>query len=699
MSLFNQININGVALNGLQGQPTQAFANQFGNIAQMNIQCHPDMKGFLPHIAAYIHNFIAQRASQNLPRAVHFNMLLAQGNAELFIMTTLVANMAYIRVKNGQIQDVNTAITQCTDWAITRRVNFITMNVPDLFNQVQSEAASISQMANEYALEAQTTAEAMAQIYMGGVSGFNGQQQQQQNNGGFSMTGGAATGFGNNNQQSNGFAGGVAVTGFGNNGGNNNRGGMGGVIVRATDSNPPRGDRFSDDLGMGGVPVAAPAAAPAQQVQTHAQPPRGGVLEQLDRGLDPVGHMKTEDLPVLDDKGQLLFGNLKPITAPWTQTRFQPHPVMFDGSRFAINRRGFTLDGKNLVVDTLKKAPVDRKALSLPPAAQFLEQVKPANQTRLEFREDSLIKASAIIKTVRDLTTEAEYLERSEELRTNGHIVFKNAMFSLPEALSAARQAAMMCTNHEFGAFSAEFFHAKEFVLFKDDAKALQDLSKSRTLASLIDSMASIIQDPHASHSLRVAVAQLNFYLAQSWMEWLRFYLCLDEFSGSNSFIDDALLMRDDIESIAGTPFRQLVDKNQQRFIQTYLAFGKEEPSEMEVLQDPNKENLAGQKREVVVVPILTPSMVVCTEFLDSEFALTSSAEIDGRDIGCNFDENTTTPGFLKLVQTMVERTRSMGLQSQIRRFYLATLDNVIYEVNLGLGETAAPMLIKKVIG
>ena len=61
MSLFNQININGVALNGLQGQPTQAFANQFGNIAQMNIQCHPDMKGFLPHIAAYIHNFIAQR--------------------------------------------------------------------------------------------------------------------------------------------------------------------------------------------------------------------------------------------------------------------------------------------------------------------------------------------------------------------------------------------------------------------------------------------------------------------------------------------------------------------------------------------------------------------------------------------------------------------------------------------------------------
>ena len=106
MSLFNQININGVALNGLQGQPTQAFANQFGNIAQMNIQCHPDMKGFLPHIAAYIHNFIAQRASQNLPRAVHFNMLLAQGNAELFIMTTLVANMAYIRVKNGQIQEV-----------------------------------------------------------------------------------------------------------------------------------------------------------------------------------------------------------------------------------------------------------------------------------------------------------------------------------------------------------------------------------------------------------------------------------------------------------------------------------------------------------------------------------------------------------------------------------------------------------------
>ncbi len=102
------------------------------------------------------------------------------------------------------------------------------------------------------------------------------------------------------------------------------------------------------------------------------------------------------------------------------------------------------------------------------------------------------------------------------------------------------------------------------------------------------------------------------------------------------------------------------------------------------------------------ILPYVSGKLAKALQYIkENAFAMWANGEyeIDGRDIGCNFDENTTTPGFLKLVQTMVERTRSMGLQSQIRRFYLATLDNVIYEVNLGLGETAAPMLIKKVIG
>jgi hypothetical protein len=699
MSIFNQINIQGVALNGLMAQPTQVFPNQFGNIAQMNITCHPDMKGYLPHIASYIHNFIAQRATQNLPRAIHFNMLVTQGNAELFILTTLIANMAFIRVRNGQMNDINNAITQCTDWAVTRRVNFITINVPDIFNQVQQEATSIQQMAAEYAAEAQNTAEAMSQIYMGGTSGFNGgnQQQQAQNgmNGGFSMTGQPASGFGNNNNNIGGFTGGAPATGFGSS--NNQRGGIGGVIVRSHDANPPRGDRFSDDLGMGGMPTEAPRQQQQSQQTAQAPAPASSVLDQMDRGLNPAEQVKKEDKPVLDANGQLLYGNLAPVKAPWTRSRFQPHPAMFDGNRFDINRRGFNLEGQDYVVDTLKKAPVDRKALSLPPAAQFLEEVKPEGKSRVEFREDSMIKAAAVLSTVRELTSEADYLERSEELRAEGHIVFKNAMNSLPEALSAARQAAMLGTTITFGAYSAEFFHAKEFVVLKEDAKLLQDLSKSRTLATLVDSMTSIIQDPHANHSLRVAVAQLNFYLAQCWLEWLRFYVGIDEFTSSTSFIDDVLLMRDDIGDIAGAPFRTLVDKNQQRFIQTYLAFGNYEDSGMEVIKDPNKAADAQEKREVVVVPIMTPSMVVCTEFLDSEFKLVSSAELDGRDIGCNFDDNTLTPGFRKLVQTMVERPRSLGLQSQIRRFYVATLDGVVYEVNMGLNETAAPLLIKKV--
>lgn len=696
MSLFQSIQIQGVELRGLMGQPTQAFPNQFGHVAQWNITCHPDIKPILANIASYIYNYIAQRATMNLPRAVHYNMMVVQGNPELLILTTLVANMAYIRVQQGQM-NINDAVSQCTDWAVTRRVNYITINVPDLFNQMQSEAASIQQMANEYVMEINTTLQAMSQIYMGGTAGFSGQRQQQQNNGGMSIGGfstGPATGFGNANNNSGGFAGtGAPATGFGNT--HSAQGGGGGVIVRSMDTNAPRGDRFSDDLGMG-VTDAQPKTA-----QVPAQAPveqRASVLEQMERGLDastvkPV-QVETKG-EVLDANGNLNWAGLAPVKGPWTQTRFQPHPVMFDSSKLEVNRRGFQLDGVNYIVDTMKKVTVDRKALSLPPAAQYLDGIKPADKSRAEFREESLVQAAAVVKTVRSLTQEAEYLERSEELRTNGHIVFKNPMTSLSEALTVARQAAMSFTKHEFGAYTAEFHMAKEFVVLKDDAKFLQELSKSRTLSSLVDAMSDVLQDPHASHSLRVAMTQLNYYLAQCWMEWLRFYICLDEFSGSNSFVDDVLPMRDEIGSIAGNHFRQLVDRNQQRFIQTYLAFGDAYEGNLDVLADPNKEE--GEKRHVVTVPIMTPTMLVCTEFLDSEFALQSSGDLDGRDIGCNFDENTISKGFRALVQTMVEQPRSMGLQSQIRRFYISTLDGVVYEVNLGLNEQAAPLLIKKV--
>lgn len=689
MSNFNSISINGVPLNGLAAQPQQVFPNHFANIGQWNITCHPDIKQLLPQIASFIHNYIAQRATQNLPRAVHFNMLVTQGNPELFILTTLIANMAYIRVVSKQIPDIQQAITQCVEWAVARRVNFITINVPDLFNQCQSEAQSINQMANEYVMEANATSQAMSQIYMGGTTGFNNNQQQQAQQGGFAM--GPATGFGGGNQNNmGGFSGGAPAMGFGSSGGQNNRS-MGGVIVRAMDNAAPQGDRFSNDLGM-------TAAEPTQQKQASApaEAPRPSVMEQMERGLNPAEHVKAEDKPIMNDKGELQWGNLKPIKAPWTQSRFQHHPIMFDGNRFDINRRGFSLEGKNIVVDTLKKAPVDRKALSLPVAAQFLSEIKPDGKNRVEFREESLINAASVVKLVREQTTEAEYLERAEEMRTVGFLTFKNPMSSLAEAISVARQAAMMVSKHEFGAFTAEFHMNQDFVLFKEDALQLKDLSRNRTLATLVESMQTIIQDPHTSHTLRVAVVQLNFYLAQCWMEWLRFYIALDDFSGSNSFIDDVLAMRDDISDIAGEHFRKLVDRNQQRFIQTYLAFGEVETSELNLVEDPNKD-AAASTREVVTVPIKTPSMVICTEFLDSEYNLISSADLDGRDVGCTFDESSTSPALRKLVTTLVEQPRSIGLQSQIRRFYIATLDGVVYEVNIGLNETAAPLLIKKV--
>ncbi len=697
MSLFQQININGVSLTNLQAAPNSVFANQFSHLNQMNIQVHPEMRGALPELAAYIYNHIAQRAQQNLSRAVHFNMLIANGNGELLTLLTLIANMVYFKVKSGAFQNLNQAVQSCTEYAVTRRVNYITINIPDLLNKFQDSQAVIQNLAQEYVNESQQVLNEMSQTYMGGASGFgNGQQQQQQNNGGFNG-GFAVSGFGGNNQNNNsgGFSG-VAVSGFGQ--ARSNGGGASSVIVRTQDNGVPRGDRFNNDLGMGGVPEQT------QQVETRQvqnQPETApSVMEQMNRGLNPAEQVAVqkaaEPIQYFDDRGNLIFKNLPEVKAPWTPSIYQTHPLMFDRRKFDINRRGFEHQGTNYVIDTLRKPEVDRSAHSLPSAAQFMNKITPANTTRDEFKEKSLIHASSMVATVRNLDVEAEFIERAGELRDNGYIVISNPVNSLEEVLSLSRQTAMLNSKHEFGAFVTEFMHAKEFVVTKEDAKDLIELSKIRTIPTLVDEMTAIIQDPKSTHSLRVAVVQLNRYLAECWLEWIRFYLCLDEFTGSDSFIDDVLNIREDIGGIAGIPYRKMLDSNQQRFIQTYMAFGEPlEPSMVDIVEDGSRAEVKNE-RDIVVVPILTPSILISTEFLESEFGFQSSAELDGRDVGCGFDDVTISPAFRQLVQTVLEKPTSMGLQGRIRRSYISTLDNIVYEVAMGLGEVA-PLLIKKV--
>lgn len=698
-SIFQSINLHGIAFDRLQTTPTQVNQNNFSNIGNTNIQVHPEVKRYLPALAAYIHNFVAQRAQQNVSRATHFNMMTSQNNSELLILITLVANMAYIRVKNGTMDNFDNAVSACTDWAVTHRVNFITINCPDLLNTMQDKVGEIQQLAHAYVAECNDVLQAMSQIYMGGNSnGFGGNNNNSNQNNGGGFTGGAITGFGGggNTASNNGFGVG-AVSGFGSNRSVNS---AAGVIVRSNDNMAPRGDRFNNDLGMGVVDVQEKQNAPVQQNQQ-----RTNIVDQLATGLNPAAKAAEEVKPIFNDDGELLYRNLKLSSSPWTTSRFQHHPLMFDGRNLELVRREFVLDEKLHVIDTLKKANMDRSALSLPVAAQYFGGIYPnatgtaENNTagREEYRDASLKNAAGLIKAVRSIPVEAELIARTDELRKTGHIVFSNTMGSLPEAIAATRQAALFCADNEFGTYISEFFLAKDFVVFKDDVETIRSLSKCRTLATLIEEMKFILQNPESSHSLRVAVVQLNSYLAKSWMEWIRFYLCLDDFSGSDSFIDDALAMCDDIREFVGTPYRKLLDANQQRFIQTYLAFG--EPIESTVadmvFSDENKPR--EERGEVVIVPILTPSLLVNTEFLASEYALVSSAELDNRDIACTFNEQSTSMGLRVLVQTMIENPRSILLQGLIRRFYINTIDNVVYEVNIGLNDTAAPLLIKKV--
>lgn len=238
-----------------------------------------------------------------------------------------------------------------------------------------------------------------------------------------------------------------------------------------------------------------------------------------------------------------------------------------------------------------------------------------------------------------------------------------------------------MNNAEQYGAYNVEFVLAEEFILYEKDAAVFAELSRYDNFRSLASKMRGYIEDDLAPQSLRTAVVQLNAYLGKKFVEFLEFYICCDNYTSLDSFIDDVFDVIDDVGASMGDMFKELLLHNQKRFLDIYMSFSKPTDS---VLGADNG------KHQIKVVSAETPSSITFVEFLASEF---------------NFELPENTSGFFgrstlsdSVSNSMVEQIMNAKSQSlgQLRRFFMVTIDNVIYEVNIGLSEHDAPTLIRK---
>lgn len=699
-SLLTSISYSDVSFTNLMAVPRVPDVSNFRSMETNNsLQCPQEVRQFIPAIARMIWSYMADNANGNNFKGIHYNMLIAGNgsNPELYILVTFVANNAYRAWKNQTFSSYEQAVTQMIPWIVDRRRNFITLNNEQLANSAFEHIGTIRQYAQEYVNEAAGVSEFMAATYMGGTVSAN---VGFQNGGGGYSGGGSMSGFGQPAQpqsmQSNfSHSGGGVISGFGGGGGNARPGDAGSVFTRVDAAGASaflsRDDRAKEDLAATLV----------------IKPTKKAVAEQA---LDPVNkeRQRLKDIEELwkklvNEKGQLVpevCKQLQVTTESWRSNPFQTYPYAFDSAKFVqINRLVPSKDGKfNYVISTLERNTMDRSAHTLPTSEVFLGQLSSSKGTRAEQKEKALQAATASVSEARKHDGEADYVSRLSDLREVGHVVMKEPVHCISQALSFARQASMIYSTGEMGSHTMECVLAKDFILCRKDHTEFASIDKLKTFAAVASRIRSVIEDSTKSATLRVAMVQLNAYLAECFVEWIRFHLCLDDYANSTSFMDDVAPMVDDIAQSHGKPHRDTLMSApaQERFLSTYLVFGDAYESSLQQVMlndgDSVEEVQVKDDNTVVVQPVVTPCLFTSTEFLDSEFGLEVPSET-----AAMFTNATTTEALYKLVAEFVQKNNSAGLQAVIRRFFLTTLDEKVYEVNVGLGLTSAPLLIRKV--
>lgn len=671
------MSLNGVNTNGFQGDPRQQYGiNHFSGFTQ--IQAPPEMKKHLPEIAMMIYSYIASRANNNRLRCIHFNMLVAENgtNPELQILTMFVGNLAYMKIKEGAFNNLSQAVNACVTWVVDRRINFITINDPNLFSSVQDIAQDIKNQASEYVAEADNVANFLSNTYVGGHVSAN------QGFGGNNVGGVTLSGFGSNSNSNlgmSGFGGSTGMSGFGSNSGGNS---ISNVITRVDNSGNIQSNDNKFDRDMVGM-----------ESQFKEAPKKVVKVEEV--------LVKKEEKPVVEyyQNGKPNLEVCSETNNPWYSSIFQPFAICYNKRQFAaINKLLPSKDGKkNFVISTLRGLDMDRSEHTLPTTEHFLGLVVPEKvnnvvvMDRNDFIDKSLAKAVTDLQEVREVKSENEFLTSINRFRENSIVTIKSNFGGIEEALAYGRMLALRNKIDDFGVYNIEFNLEKNFAIHKSDAKLLMNLDKSTSYNSLISKLRCIIEDNEASHSIRVSAVQINSYLGAKFIEFIKFYLCIEEFHGMDSFIDDALDLINIVGEEYGQTYKETIIAAQQRFINTYLDFSGFGVGDIDILKDPNDENQVKEDEEVTLLTMETPAIIACTEFLDSELALAVP-----RYIGATFTPKTISEGLYNLFNELVKNNYSVGLGKKIKRFFLATIDDKVYEVNVGLG-TQAPLLIRKI--
>lgn len=683
MNFLRNVSLTGVSFSSIQGDPRQMYGvEMFKNYA--NVQTPPEMKKYLPDIACSIFRYIASKANQNKHRAVHFNMLVAENgsNPELQILTTMIANLIFIKIKEGVFNDMGAAVNSCVPWVVDRRINFIAVNEPNLYNELQQYSNELRSYATEYVAEADNVYAFMSNTYMGGTVSASFGQPQQQASFGAPLTGFGATaqstgitGFGNNN----------VITGFGGMSSANT--GISSVITRVDSSGQAikaPSERFNND--MVGLQEFA-NSSPNKEVQAPAQ----------QQAPVPTAQKQFKASDYYNEDGTPNIATLPITDLPWISSYIQINPVAYNKNIFRSHKKLLpSKDGKKQYVIFSLEENVDRTKHALTTSQQFFGEI--INQTgsavikdRDSYINRELKKAAEKIEDVKSIDQENEYITSLARMRENSHIVMSTPVSSIEEAIAYGRLAALRFKTEEFGVYNVEFKLEKKFAINRKDAKQLRSVVKGMTYPGLINRLRTVIEDQETSFSARASAVQLNAYIANKFIDFIRFYLSIDEFNKIDSFIDDFNELIDIIAQEYGDIYKQILIENQERFISQHLNFGELYEQEFDVQNLVAGDEEIEQDNTFIFETIVSPCIIAVTEFLDIELALGVP-----ENVGAVFTPKTITKELYELMSTLVSKDKSIGLNSKITAFYFVTADDRVYEVNKGLGEKA-PYLIRKV--
>lgn len=701
MSLLRSLSITNVRFDCLQQNPTPLNVGAFSNLT--NIQCPNEVRQYIAPTACLIYNYIVSQVNSNKFRGIHFNILIGDNfnNPELVILTTFALNLAYIKCKEGLFNNFEQALQQAATYVVDKRINFITINVSELANMAGSEINTITNNAQDYVNEAQGVENFLANTYMGSTVnaniGFGGQNQNM--NTGFNNN--FNNGFGNNNQGGfNGFGGNQGMGGGFNNQqpltGFSSPSGISGfgqadqsryqnMIIRVNPGEQPgntqRFDRFNQDLMLKEGFTHNRVEPNNKQSQAEARPAQRQPIE-VD---EPFDYEKQ-----FNEDGSVNTAALKVTDLPWKPSIYQQFPIAYVPSELKeIKLEIKSRDGrKSYVIQTFqRKTPMERSSHELPAAQKFLNQLLKNDDDRKKFRErafDNARHANEKAREIRADKPENEHLQELDKIKSDGYIDFTTPQDSVEQAVSFARQASLIYGSDELGAYNMKFELTKDFAVKRSDIKAIEQVAESTSFKQLSENIRRIIEDDKAPKSLRYTMVQINGYLADKFNNYIRFFLGVVDYENVESYIDDVLPIIEDIESVYGKLYTDRINGSYRRFIGMYFTFSDSYVSEIALVGQEDK-NIEQNDNTIYVMPVQTTCQIVCTEYLNSEFTVLMPEKTSAKI------SQSTSVGLFKLVNSLINNESSLTT-----RFFISTLDDFIYEVNIGVDKVTSPLLISK---